>query len=76
MGNGCQAGVSVTVREDGEGVRGEGAELEQITDWSIENVVDWKKIVSKYYQMKGKDEPKRTSSDHEMHPLSTEKAWI
>ncbi|CAJ0602374.1 unnamed protein product [Cylicocyclus nassatus] len=38
-------------------MRGERAEMEQISDWSIENVIDWKRIVSKYYDIKGiKDE--------------------
>ncbi|CAJ0592923.1 unnamed protein product [Cylicocyclus nassatus] len=54
MGNGRQGRVSPTMREDEEGMRGDGAELGQITDWNIENVIDWKRIVSMYYQMNGK----------------------
>ncbi|KAK5981003.1 putative Ion channel nompc, partial [Trichostrongylus colubriformis] len=32
----------------------ENAELGASTDWSIETVIDWKRIVSMYYQMNGK----------------------
>ncbi|KIH64701.1 hypothetical protein ANCDUO_04987 [Ancylostoma duodenale] len=39
-------------------IRGDGAELGASADWNIETVIDWKRIVSMYYQMNGKkDEP-------------------
>lgn len=39
-------------------IRGDGAELGASVDWNIETVIDWKRIVSMYYQMNGKkDEP-------------------
>lgn len=35
-------------------MREEGAELGASSDWNIETVIDWKRIVSMYYQMNGK----------------------
>ncbi|KAK6730167.1 hypothetical protein RB195_006932 [Necator americanus] len=58
MGGGHQGRTSPTMREDGTDMRGDGAELGASTDWNIETVIDWKRIVSMYYQMNGKkDEP-------------------
>ncbi|EYC30061.1 hypothetical protein Y032_0005g2425 [Ancylostoma ceylanicum] len=58
MGGGHQGRTSPTMREDGADIRGDGAELGASTDWNIETVIDWKRIVSMYYQMNGKkDEP-------------------
>ncbi|KAK6060902.1 hypothetical protein COOONC_01435 [Cooperia oncophora] len=54
MGGGHQGRTSPTMREDGTDLRGEGAELGASSDWSIETVIDWKRIVSMYYQMNGK----------------------
>ncbi|KHJ99065.1 hypothetical protein OESDEN_00942 [Oesophagostomum dentatum] len=35
-------------------IQGEGGELGASSDWNIETVIDWKRIVSMYYQMNGK----------------------
>ncbi|XGW21641.1 hypothetical protein V3C99_004540 [Haemonchus contortus] len=53
MGGGQQGRTSPTMREDGTDMR-DGAELGASSDWSIETVIDWKRIVSMYYQMNGK----------------------
>ncbi|PIO68080.1 ankyrin repeat protein [Teladorsagia circumcincta] len=53
MGGGHQGRTSPTMREDGTDMRA-GAELGASSDWSIETVIDWKRIVSMYYQMNGK----------------------
>uniref|UniRef100_W6NCU1 Ankyrin domain containing protein n=1 Tax=Haemonchus contortus TaxID=6289 RepID=W6NCU1_HAECO len=53
MGGGQQGRTSPTMREDGTDMR-DGAELGASSDWSIESVIDWKRIVSMYYQMNGK----------------------
>ncbi|VDM58892.1 unnamed protein product [Angiostrongylus costaricensis] len=53
MGGGRHGRTSPTMREDGTE---EGAELGASSDWSIETVIDWKRIVSMYYQMSGRKE--------------------
>ncbi|KJH52965.1 ankyrin repeat protein [Dictyocaulus viviparus] len=54
MGGGHHGRISPTMREDGADMRGDGVELGASSDWNIETVIDWKRIVSMYYQMNGK----------------------
>lgn len=57
MGGGQAGRLEDSMREDASGVHGgasgEGGELGASQDWSIENVIDWKRIVSMYYQING-----------------------
>uniref|UniRef100_A0A8R1HXB3 ANK_REP_REGION domain-containing protein n=1 Tax=Caenorhabditis japonica TaxID=281687 RepID=A0A8R1HXB3_CAEJA len=45
---------------------GERAELGRSADWNIETVIDWRKIVSMYYQANGKADVGRHRDDQEL----------
>ena len=44
---------------------GQRAELGRSADWNIETVIDWRKIVSMYYQANGKLDDGRNKEDHD-----------
>ncbi|WKX91296.1 hypothetical protein Q1695_009829 [Nippostrongylus brasiliensis] len=67
MGGGHQGRTSPTMREDETDMRGEGGELGASSDWSIERVIDWKRIVSMYYQMNGKRDDDTEEIDERPH---------
>lgn len=57
MGGGQPGRAEDAMRDDTSNVHGtssgEGGELGTSADWSIESVIDWKRIVSMYYQING-----------------------
>ncbi|KAF1769981.1 hypothetical protein GCK72_001798 [Caenorhabditis remanei] len=66
MGGGQQGRASPTMRPDEGGeMGGQRAELGRSADWNIETVIDWRKIVSMYYQANGKLDDGRNKEDHD-----------
>ncbi|PIC53240.1 hypothetical protein B9Z55_003026 [Caenorhabditis nigoni] len=64
MGGGQQGRTSPTMRPDeGAEMGGQRAELGRSADWNIETVIDWRKIVSMYYQANGKMDDGRNKED-------------
>ena len=57
MGGGQPGRADEAMRDDPSNVHGtssgEGGELGASQDWSIESVIDWKRIVAMYYQING-----------------------
>ncbi|CAB3407274.1 unnamed protein product [Caenorhabditis bovis] len=54
MGGGQQGRASPTMRDEGGALGGQTAELGRSSDWNIETVIDWRKIVDMYYLANGK----------------------
>uniref|UniRef100_A0A1I7TBT6 ANK_REP_REGION domain-containing protein n=1 Tax=Caenorhabditis tropicalis TaxID=1561998 RepID=A0A1I7TBT6_9PELO len=71
MGGGQQGRASPTMRPDeGAEMGGQQAELGRSADWNIETVIDWRKIVSMYYQANGKlDDGRNLDLDVNAHVI-------